>query len=168
MDRIFKFPLLIIMFAVLFACDDSDNKNDSDGGSKKSGNRSPSVVYLWVSADSTNGNIGGLDGANKMLAMPVYLKVFHNISQFSPHHQAIQKIYLTAILPLKDQIKHPSLVVGRIFLTPMKLQKPPSAPQAREYGWGLVVGPVNSCRTIAVTGQVPSVVMREGTLLQTV
>ena len=64
MDRIFKFPLLIIMFAALFACNDSDNKNDSDGGSKKSGDRSPSVVYLWVSADSTNGNIGGLDGAN--------------------------------------------------------------------------------------------------------
>ena len=64
MDKIFKFPLLIIMFAALFACDDSDNKNDSDGSSKKSGDRSPSVVYLWVSADSTNGNIGGLDGAN--------------------------------------------------------------------------------------------------------
>ena len=64
MDKIFKFPLLIIMFAALFACNDSDNKNDSDGSSKKSGDRPPSVVYLWVSADTTNGNIGGLDGAN--------------------------------------------------------------------------------------------------------
>ena len=65
MQKIFKFPFLIVVSIVLLSCDDNkSNDNDNGGNDSGSDGFSPSVVYLWVSTTTTAGDIGGLDAAH--------------------------------------------------------------------------------------------------------